>query len=337
MRAMSLPQAFLCLFFTASTAAYAQQTPPPGTFSIASVDAGGNGCPAGSVAANLSSDNQAFTLLFDQYIVNSQSAYDQKGCNLNLIMRVPLGWSFALLSVDYRGYANVAAGSTAKQYSSYSYSGHGGILPEQALTGPLSNDYFNRVMVPVSSYIWTPCNLPTITLQIATSLDIRGTGMVSVDSIDGEVKHQYAVAWQRCHPSPAAPIVPVYRKFKAGDHFLTRMAQEAPGYKLEGVAFYLYDRPFAPNMTALYRCITRGKSQDHFTSAAANCEGSLVEGVLGYMFTSAEPGLVPIYRIVKVSKAPNPDMDHLSTTVPSEGANLGYKLEGAQGFVLLSP
>lgn len=264
-----------------ATAAHAE-VPEGGSVTIEDFSHGGNGCPQGSVAANISPDNQAMTLLFDSYVVDStetESAVDRKNCQINVKLKTPPGWKYSLFCIDFRGYADLSAGATGLQMSSVRFGqSHSAQLGRFEMKGPLVLDYTNVTAVPLSAVPWSNCGNgggsdvltidteaqvstlkapDTTDLQLASSrgrlvkqdlgrqvlkiellrkhsaspcreghsygsngstvwakfgcrADFRVTlapdanagsdaqGLLTVDSIDGHVKHHYGLAWQRC-------------------------------------------------------------------------------------------------------------------------------------------
>src|SRR3954467_5616314 len=67
---------------------------------------GGTGCPGGSASVALSPDQQAISILFDQYVAQAGGsvAFDRKNCNIAIPIHVPQGFSVSVLAIDYRGF-----------------------------------------------------------------------------------------------------------------------------------------------------------------------------------------------------------------------------------------
>lgn len=194
---------FLFLFTLASTAFAA---PPWAT--IRGMSHAGSGCPAGTVAQNLAPDLKAFTLLFDSYIAEAgpgiSFAQSRKNCQILLDMNFPQGWSFSIFKVDYRGYANLDRRVTGIQKSTYYFQGQRlGPSFQTSLRGPFDNDYSRRDTLGVSALVWSPCGAQRA-LNINTQVRINnrrnrgGQGLMTLDSIDGQVKHIYGIRWRRC-------------------------------------------------------------------------------------------------------------------------------------------
>jgi hypothetical protein len=68
----------------------------------------------------------------------------------------------------------------------------------------------------------------------------------------------------------------------------------------------------------------------HFLSPNTTCEGNLVEGPLGYMYTSQQTNFVPLYRFYSTNGT---GFHHFETVTYSEGVNAGFTFEGILGYV----
>jgi hypothetical protein len=139
----------------------ADEFPSAGSVTIATFSANGTGCPVGSVAANISPDNKALTLLFDSYIVDSTESPTplvMKNCIINMSLKAPAGWRYALFSIDYRGFADLEQGATARQSTEYSFGISGQKrIGAMELKGPASVDYHERKVGDISELAWSDC------------------------------------------------------------------------------------------------------------------------------------------------------------------------------------
>src|SRR5438128_1524976 len=85
--------------------------PPPDRVVIDVVTANGTGCKPKSTAVAVSPDNTAFTVTYSDYLaqvgVGAKPADSKKRCNLNLRVRVPQGFTYAVAQADYRGFAHL--------------------------------------------------------------------------------------------------------------------------------------------------------------------------------------------------------------------------------------
>lgn len=105
----------------------AQVPDPPPWVTIRSVSWAGSGCPAGTVADNLSPDFTAFTLLFDSYVAELGPglplSLSRRNCQILIDLNFPQGWSYSVFDVDYRGFANVESGVSGVQQSVFYFQG----------------------------------------------------------------------------------------------------------------------------------------------------------------------------------------------------------------------
>ncbi|MDI5982915.1 DUF4360 domain-containing protein, partial [Amycolatopsis magusensis] len=68
----------------------------------------GSGCPRDTAAVAVSQDNTAFTVTYSQYLAQVGGGVPataaRRNCQLNLVVHVPHGFTYAIASADYRGY-----------------------------------------------------------------------------------------------------------------------------------------------------------------------------------------------------------------------------------------
>ena len=176
---------------------------------IKSLTYGGSGCPAGSVAVDIASDRTAFTLIFDQFLAQIGPgialAESRKNCQVNLTLHVPHGFTYAIASVDYRGYANLAPGAKGQQKSSYYFQGQAPTATAwTTFTGPYENNWQIRDQVNAAALVWAPCGMERSLNINAQVLINKGTSSASsssimtMDSEDGSLQTVYHVVWAQC-------------------------------------------------------------------------------------------------------------------------------------------
>lgn len=174
---------------------------------VRSISYAGSGCPAGSVAENVSMDRQAFTLLFDSYIAEIGPGVSvrekRKNCQILVDLDFPQGWTYTLADVDYRGYVSLERGVTGEQSSAYYFQGQGATarLTTQ-MRGPKDEDYQIRDTLGLSAVVWAPCGARralNINSQInLTSTNRNASGLITNDSTDFHLTQIYNLKWQRC-------------------------------------------------------------------------------------------------------------------------------------------
>jgi len=99
----------------------------PPAFKIKNVVSGGSGCPQGSIDINFSDSailpiyfSRDFTATVGPYTAADQS---RKNCQINLQLQYSPGWSYAVYSADYAGWADLDAGVKGIVKSTYYFSG----------------------------------------------------------------------------------------------------------------------------------------------------------------------------------------------------------------------
>jgi hypothetical protein len=189
-------------------AAPALAQPTPSDVYITHIDYAGTGCPAGTVAGSISTDLTAFNLIFDSFVAEAGPGVpmlqSRKNCQLNVHMHIPQGWSLTVNTVDFRGYAQLADKVVGTQRSTYYFGGSlQQVSAETILTGELEEDYVIRDVVPVFQQVWSACgiNRPlniNTQVKVNNSKNPSGYGMMTTDSIDGQVQQVYSLSWKPC-------------------------------------------------------------------------------------------------------------------------------------------
>lgn len=174
----------------------------------------------------------SFTLIFDNYVASIGPGVavteNRKNCQINLDLAYPSGFQYSIFNTVYRGYVGIDAGVTARQQSTFYFSGGKSLsLPllytsttpssspkltpstESAqsstgtnFTGPKSGDYSVTDSLALTSVVWSPCGASTalnINSQVRlTSTNAQATGQITDDSIDGKITFVVGVQWQQC-------------------------------------------------------------------------------------------------------------------------------------------
>jgi len=207
--------ALLFLLILVATELALGQTAPadelPTSARILAVQTGGSGCEATQTAVSLAPDLQSLSLLFSNFnlelgagTAQPEASLLQKNCRIQVEIETPPGWSMAIKSVDYRGYARLPEGATARHRFSYRTEGMPpAMLREAPLRGPLDQDYFFRLEQPLSERRHTPCGPPNIRLVLNTHMSLRlgrerDTALLSLDSADMTLHQDFQIEWKRC-------------------------------------------------------------------------------------------------------------------------------------------
>ncbi|MGW1495248.1 DUF4360 domain-containing protein [Streptomyces sp. NBC_01410] len=204
--------AILASLLAVQNASAVSHTPPDKiTIDIATVN--GSGCRPGSAAVAVSEDNTAFTVTYSEYLakvgVGANPTDFRKNCQLNLVVHVPQGFTYAVASADYRGFASLQSGATAMQKASYYFQGS----PDTAarnhpFKGPLDDNWQASDSTEWGQLVWAPCgvkrnfNINTeVRVNAGTSDPKKTTSFMTMDSTDGDINTVYRLAWKDCEES----------------------------------------------------------------------------------------------------------------------------------------
>ena len=185
------------------------EDPPPDKIVIKVATVNGSGCPAGTAAVAVSGDNTAFTVTYSDYLAqaggNSDPTAFRKNCQLNLLVHVPAGFTYAIASVDYRGFAALQGGASGVQRASYYFQGSPSTaFRTHTYNGPLNDNWQATDTTDWAQLVWAPCGVQR-NFNINTELRVNagtstGTSFMAMDSTDGDINTTYHMAWQQCPP-----------------------------------------------------------------------------------------------------------------------------------------
>ncbi|MEU9335750.1 DUF4360 domain-containing protein [Streptomyces sp. NPDC048290] len=186
--------------------------PPPDKIIIKVATVNGSGCPQGTTAVAVSEDNTAFTVTYSEYLAqaggNSSPTAFRKNCQLSLVVHVPGGFTYAIASVDYRGFAALQPGSTGTQRASYYFQGSPDTQQRtHPYRGPLNDNWQATDETDWAQLVWAPCgaqrnfNVNT-ELRVTAGTDATKTSFMTMDSTDGDINTIYHLAWKECPAKP---------------------------------------------------------------------------------------------------------------------------------------
>ncbi|MFF7725312.1 DUF4360 domain-containing protein [Streptomyces sp. NPDC008001] len=185
---------------------------PPDKIVIEVATVNGSGCPAGSAAVAVSLDNTAFTVTYSQYLaqvgLGTKPTDFRKNCQLNLIVHVPHGFTYAIASVDYRGYGHLEPGATGEQKASYYFQGQSETtIKSHQFAGALNDNWQATDTTEIAQRVWAPCgeqrnfNINTeLSVAAGTSDPTKTTSFMAMDSTDTAINTLYHLAWKECPP-----------------------------------------------------------------------------------------------------------------------------------------
>lgn len=201
----------------ASPAGWADEGAPQ--VRVRDVRATGTGCPSGTSRAALTEDGKTFALLIDEFSARAGSdlPIGRRNCLIEVDLEIPAGWSYALITADYRGFAELTNYATASQRVVYSFDrnwsandGRGFAFKATPFAGPFSGEYLVHDEIALESAPRSPCSSGrVVTLYLNTLLTARvdsrraaqASALIALDSVDGRVAQQeFGLAWYRCQP-----------------------------------------------------------------------------------------------------------------------------------------
>lgn len=221
--------------------------------------------------------------------------------------------------------------------------GCGGIVPEARLTDGAfgtnliawaATESIVRDTVDPSLWVWRISVNPNFTS--ATRVGFANIRFLTADGAPATIGTWFGFT-QTAAPAGRLPLLR-YNNGRADtlDHFynsrFTEIGCGAGGWWYEGTIGELLDRE-QTGTAALYRFWHPGLG-DHFYTLHPEeaSEGYQQEGYVGYLFTSAVNGTIPLFRWY----AGSPVFDHLYTTNPNEQP-ASYTPEGIVGWVYPPP
>jgi len=186
--------------------------PPPDKIVIKVATVNGSGCPQGTTAVAVSEDNTAFTVTYSDYLAQAGGSSDptafRKNCQLSLVVHVPGGFTYAIASADYRGFASLQPGASASQRASYYFQGSPStVYKNHPFSGPLNDNWQATDETDWAQLVYAPCGVQrnfNINTEIRVNAGTQAANKVSfmtMDSTDGDISTVYHMAWKECPES----------------------------------------------------------------------------------------------------------------------------------------
>jgi hypothetical protein len=169
----------------------------------------GSGCPAGTAAASadVASDNTSFTVRYANFTAKAgggASALDaRKNCQINVLVHVPQGFTYAIAEVDYRGHAHIESGASALEQANYYFAGTSPTARvRHAFPGPFHGVWRASDTTDVAALVFAPCgedrNLNINAELRADAGTSAGASYIEMDSEHASVDTIYHFAWKTC-------------------------------------------------------------------------------------------------------------------------------------------
>lgn len=191
-------------------------TPPPGEVTLDLKGVNGSGCPKGTTDVTVAGDKTAFTVTYQKY--QAQVGPDAKPietrvfCQLAMVAHIPQGFTYAIASADYRGFAHLAPGAHGLEKNSYYFQGQPKTADrEHPIAGAefetdLGDNWQFTDTTDVADLVWEPCgknvnvNVKTELRVAAGTSDPGSTSIINMDSTDFAFSTVFQIAWKECKP-----------------------------------------------------------------------------------------------------------------------------------------
>jgi hypothetical protein len=169
----------------------------------------GSGCPAGTAtaSADVASDNTSFTVHYTNFTAKAgggASALDaRKNCQINVLVHVPQGFTYAIAGVEYRGFAHIESGASALEQANYYFAGTSPTARvRHTYPGPFHGVWRASDTTDVAALVFAPCgedrNLNINAELRADAGTSSGTSYIEMDSEHASVDTIYHFAWKDC-------------------------------------------------------------------------------------------------------------------------------------------
>jgi hypothetical protein len=169
----------------------------------------GSGCPAGTAtaSADVASDNTSFAVRYSNFTAKAgggASALDaRKNCQINVLVHVPQGFTYAIAEAEYRGFAHLESGASALEQANYYFAGTSPTARvRHTFTGPLHGQWHATDTTDVAALVFAPCgedrNLNINAELRADDGTSSGASFIEMDSEHASVDTVYHFAWKNC-------------------------------------------------------------------------------------------------------------------------------------------
>ncbi|MET8847423.1 DUF4360 domain-containing protein [Amycolatopsis sp. NPDC004625] len=208
MLGMSVVAALILSAFVAPVASGADSVPSEKiTLDIKTIN--GSGCPAGTAtaSADVASDNTAFTVHYTNFTAKAGGGVSalegRKNCQINVLVHVPQGFTYAIAEADYRGYAHIESGASALEQANYYFTGTAPTARvRHTFPGPFNGVWRAADVTDVDELVFAPCgesrNL-NINAELRADAGTSSAGsFIEMDSEHASVDTIYHFAWKTC-------------------------------------------------------------------------------------------------------------------------------------------
>jgi hypothetical protein len=153
------------------------------------------------------SDNTGFRINYTDFRAEAGGTADptdlRKNCQVNVLVNIPQGFTFAIARADYVGRAHLESGATALERTNYYYSGSAeNNYADHTYTGPYDGTWRATDITAAAALVWAPCGVQRA-LNINSELRVdagasTAKSWISMRASDGEVYTLVNLQWKAC-------------------------------------------------------------------------------------------------------------------------------------------
>lgn len=170
----------------------------------------GSGCPDGAVEVGVFDGNDAFSVKFGQYPARAGGGAAvtsfSRGCQVDVLLSQPAGYSLAIAGVEYRGTAHLASGVVGLVQGIHFFSGAtASPMTRYTFTGPYDGAWAAVEEVEPQLLAFLPCGGQR---HVAVNIVLRvGNGRIGPDAPASDLSlvpagggpgAVYHLAWRSC-------------------------------------------------------------------------------------------------------------------------------------------
>lgn len=201
----SLAAAGLALSFL-NPVAVADIEDPLDKVTVELVTVNGSGCPKDTVTVAVAPDNTAFTVTYNAYMAkigpNLDITLARRNCQAAIKVNVPNGFTFGIVTAEYRGYAKLAKDVSATQVASYYFQNSPDTdRRKHDFKGDFDDSWQANDSTEWAQVVWGSCTEKRL-FNINTELRVRGddskVSYIAMDSLDAGLKTTYHYALKQC-------------------------------------------------------------------------------------------------------------------------------------------
>ncbi|BFU41789.1 DUF4360 domain-containing protein [Krasilnikovia sp. MM14-A1004] len=207
-RLLTLATAIALTTLSLPSPAQAEDSVPPGgqvTLDVQTVN--GSGCPAGTAWVSMQPDNTGFRIYYSNFRASDGGSSNptdiRKNCQVNLLVHIPQGFTYAIARADYWGRAHLEPGATALERTNYYLQGSSdNNYADHYFAGPFNGGWHTVDITSAASLVWAPCGV-TRSLNVNTELRVdagssSATSSISLRASEGDVYTLVNFQWRQC-------------------------------------------------------------------------------------------------------------------------------------------